>query len=216
MALHGGQHGYTVYQCRECAAIFARVVLERGWTAHSGRCNGSNREWDYKPLLLTSTFKNTIKVSSPVVQATSQEEWVHVTVRWGVCGRGRGGMLGGADHPVVLLGAGLGLGGGGGPGRPVGVHEEFLGQVHVAGLGSSVALATEPRQTPPPPVVPAHLGMCHSGDTGPRGRRHRRRSQIRYVIRTPILITTKCQFSKRSYTRAHKGREHKGDRQWSA
>lgn len=137
------------------------------------------------------------------------------------------GVLGAADHPVVFLRAGLGFGGGGRPGRPVGVHTELLGQVHVTGLGSGVALATEPRQTPSPPVVPAHLGMCHSDDTGPRGRshreaNHRERSQIRYTILMPTHHQSSPNVSLANdtrdimYTREHKGLKHKGDRQWSA
>ena len=68
-------------------------------------------------------------------------------------------MLRAADHRVVLLRTGLGFGGGGGPRGPVGVHAELLGQVHVAGLGGRVALATEPRETLHAPVVDAHLDI---------------------------------------------------------
>ena len=115
-----------------------------------------------------------------------------------------GGVLRATDHPVVLLGTGLGLGGGGGPRGPVRVHAELLGQVHVASLGGGVALATEPREALPAPVVDAHLDMVIDVT---RGRTPRGRTEMELYIKIYIynrgvgFITMKCQLWKRSYTR---------------
>lgn len=55
----------------------------------------------------------------------------------------------GVDHNLIggtIFWAGFGFSGGGWLGRPVGVHTELLGQMHVAGLGR-LAWAAQPGQT---------------------------------------------------------------------
>lgn len=68
---------------------------------------------------------------------------------------GCGGVLG-VDHDLIggaIFGAGLGFSGGCWLWRPVGVHTELLGQMHVASLGCHLAWAAEPVQTLESPKV---------------------------------------------------------------
>ena len=65
-------------------------------------------------------------------------------------------LIGGA-----VFWAGLGFGGGGRLRRPVGVHAELLGQMHVARFGRHLARAAETGQTFPRPEVNAPLEIPH-------------------------------------------------------
>ena len=74
--------------------------------------------------------------------------------------RGAVGVLG-VDHDLIsgaILCTGFGFNGGGWLWRPVGVHTELLGQMHVPGLGS-LAWAAQPGQTLVRPQVNAPLKM---------------------------------------------------------
>lgn len=66
----------------------------------------------------------------------------------------------GVDHDVIggaIFWAGLGFNGGGWLWRPVGVHTQLLGQMHVASLGSHLVWAAQPRETLVCPQVDAPL-----------------------------------------------------------
>lgn len=62
---------------------------------------------------------------------------------------GAWGVLG-VDHHLIggaVFWAGLGFSGGGWLWRPVGVHTELLGQMHVSSLGCHLSWAAQPGQT---------------------------------------------------------------------
>lgn len=66
----------------------------------------------------------------------------------------------GVDHDLIggaVFWAGLGFSGGGWLWRPVGVHTELLGQMHVTSLGCHPAWAAQPGQTLKRPLVNAAL-----------------------------------------------------------
>lgn len=68
---------------------------------------------------------------------------------WAVPACARGGpLLRHGDHlaGAVSAGGAGGLGGGAALGRPLRVHQQLLGQVHVAGLGRPLLQAQQPRQ----------------------------------------------------------------------
>lgn len=66
----------------------------------------------------------------------------------------------GVDHELIggtVFWAGLGFSGGGWLWRPVRVHAELLGQMHVSSLGCHLAWAARPGQTLEHPPVNALL-----------------------------------------------------------